>query len=199
MLKEKITQLYQLTNKQVASESVQQQIEDILVENELDTPENVPSWFTDFLDALINKTTTEKVKTAYNSEEGDTANLLAELEDIIDADWNDYGEVVEVKFSTLNLHAIISAEDDFFQVKPLVTNTKEIIHKEPWKYTFFKENNGLFLDVICGGAAMYTLTVQLNQLQEEKYQKEGLPYIATLAKKITKSPSDFKDTPKTPT
>ena len=76
---------------------------------------------------------------------------------------------------------------------------KEIIHKEPWKYVLFKLKEDYILDVVCGGAAIYTVTVTLNQTQKEQYLQEGISYINRLAKAITKSPSDYRDKETAPT
>lgn len=82
---------------------------------------------------------------------------------------------------------------------PKLVVEKKTIHKAPWKYTLFEQGDDIILEVVCGGAAIYTVEVTLDEVQKEKYQKEGLSYIAALAEKITKNPKAYQSDKASPT
>ena len=117
MLQDKIIQLFELVNQRPASRNEKEQIQDILEENNLDRPETVPAWFNEFIELLVQGKEQKKSFFQYDPDKGDISNFLAELEDIIGGEWNDYGEAVEIYFPTLQLKSVISIEDDSYTIQ----------------------------------------------------------------------------------
>lgn len=100
-LNQKLIRLSETVNSIVADKSLKHRITDLLEENDLDKSENVPFWFMDFLNAILEKRSTGRVGYTPDPSKGDTSNMLAELEEIVKADWDDYGEAVEIKIRLL--------------------------------------------------------------------------------------------------
>ncbi len=123
MLKELLIQLIEKVNKEICSIDMKNLIDDLLDENDLIDNEKVPKWFFILLENLLSETETERTFFEAQDDEGDLSNLIAELEGIINADWNDYGEAVEVDFPNLNMNLCISREGDFYE---LSKHVKEI-------------------------------------------------------------------------
>lgn len=116
MLKNLIIALYEKVNLKKVSEETQKLIVEILEENDLDKQDKIPLWFQECLEAILAQKVVGRTHYDYDSKQGDVTNLIAELEDIIEADWNDYGEAVEVTFPNLNMKACISTEGNFYEV-----------------------------------------------------------------------------------
>ncbi|KFF01723.1 hypothetical protein [Chryseobacterium luteum] len=116
MLKELIKKLYLLQNNKQVDNGVEIIIDNILEENDLIETEMIPQWFVAFLESAIQKQVSPKTKFIYEKGKGDVSNLISELESLINAEWNDYGEAVEVKFDNLGLKAIISTESNYYEI-----------------------------------------------------------------------------------
>lgn len=61
-----------------------------------------------------------------------------------------------------------------------------------WQYTLYEKEENLFLEVICGTVAVFTVTIQLNEEEKENYTAMGESYIDILASQITYSPNSFE-------
>jgi hypothetical protein len=116
MLKQLIINLYEAVNNKTASDDIHSLIDDLLEENDLIDPNKVPNWFVEFIKNIIAKQPVDKTYYKYDSSKGDISNFIAGLEDLIDADWNDYGEAIEVDFTNLNIHAYISSEGNYYEI-----------------------------------------------------------------------------------
>lgn len=117
MLKELIKKLYVLQNNKQVDINTEIVIDNILEENNLIEADMIPEWFVDFLDSITRKEIKTRTKFAYEKNKGDVSNLIAELESIINAEWYDHGETVEVTFDKIGLKAIISTEDNYYEIK----------------------------------------------------------------------------------
>lgn len=94
------------------------ELEEIISSNELDIDRNVPSWLLDFFTAILEGRETGRVKYSLNkNESGDVINFLAELEEILEADWDDYGEGIEIVFPKLKMYGHISRESGLYEVR----------------------------------------------------------------------------------
>ncbi|CAH0995245.1 hypothetical protein EMA8858_01365 [Emticicia aquatica] len=67
---------------------------------------------------------------------------------------------------------------------------KEIINN-PWNFSFFEENNQLFLIIVCGNVGIFELKIKLTKKECELYQTTGVTYIENLVKDIQNSPSKY--------
>jgi len=122
MLKQLIIDLYEAVNSKIASPDIHALIDDLLEENDLSTNEKVPLWFIDFIKNILHRKSINRTFFQYDPNQGDISNLIAELEDLIDAEWNDYGEAVEVTFCNLNLYACVSTEGNFYEIKTITVD-----------------------------------------------------------------------------
>lgn len=61
-----------------------------------------------------------------------------------------------------------------------------------WQYTLYEKEENLFLEVVCGTVAVFTVTIQLNEEEKENYTAMGESYIDILASQITYSPNSFE-------
>ncbi len=62
-----------------------------------------------------------------------------------------------------------------------------------WQYTLYEKEGNLFLEVVCGTVAVFTITIQLNEEEKENYTSIGESYIDVLASEIAYSPNGFED------
>lgn len=62
-----------------------------------------------------------------------------------------------------------------------------------WQYTLYEKEGNLFLEVVCGTVAVFTVTIQLNEAEKEIYSDVGESYIDVLASEIAYSPNSFED------
>ncbi|WP_131725569.1 MULTISPECIES: hypothetical protein [unclassified Chryseobacterium] len=65
--------------------------------------------------------------------------------------------------------------------------------KKNWEYILYKENQKYLLEVVCGGAAMFELKIELNIEEVNGYLSHGESYIDQLAEMIRNSPSQYLD------
>lgn len=63
------------------------------------------------------------------------------------------------------------------------------IAEVPWSYTLFCDAEGYVLQVLCGGIAMYFLSIRLTVAESANFDSLGLSYIDDLAKQIKRRPS----------
>ncbi len=61
-----------------------------------------------------------------------------------------------------------------------------------WQYTLFEKEANLFLEVVCGTVAVFTVTIQLTEEEKENYTTIGESYIDILASQISYSPNSFE-------
>ena len=74
-------------------------------------------------------------------------------------------------------------------MKPVARN---IILEEPSSFQFFTNDSGShFLDVLCGGFAMFSVCIRLNVEELSYYRELGDYYIQKLARDISYSPNSF--------
>ncbi|WP_294302615.1 hypothetical protein [uncultured Chryseobacterium sp.] len=69
----------------------------------------------------------------------------------------------------------------------------QVLIKRNWQYILYKENQKYFLEVICGGAAMFELKISLNSEEIDDYLSHGEIFIDKLAEKIRNSPGEYLD------
>lgn len=119
-LKSTLYSLAAKQNKNFDSLLFTSQLQESLENNALDNSIRVPDWLVLFFDALLNGKIVLKTSYVHNRDlQGDVSNFLAELEDIIDLQWKDTGEEVELVADALETFGIISIEDDTYQVGKL--------------------------------------------------------------------------------
>ena len=119
MLEKLIIDLYEATSGKVATDNFCISLHNLLEENDLVEEDKVPNWFIDFIESIVAKKAVKRMFFAYDSSYGDVTNFIAELEGLIDADWDDYGEAVEVYFPKLDMYGCISTEGNFYEVKAI--------------------------------------------------------------------------------
>ena len=119
MLKNTTIKFYEVVNGEAASSSIQDLINNLIEENDLESSDKVPTWLLRWMNGVINQETINRTSYRYDPSQGDISNFIAELEDLINADWNDYGEAVEVKFTNLGIQACISTEGNFYEISKM--------------------------------------------------------------------------------
>ncbi len=95
--------------------------------NALDASDNVPAWFIDFWENILNEKTTDKVQFLTRElVNPDIINFLAELADVMDMNYENYGEGIVMQFEPLNLDLFICLEGGlstcFYQIKLINQN-----------------------------------------------------------------------------
>ncbi len=60
-------------------------------------------------------------------------------------------------------------------------------------FTLWEEDGVMYLEVVCGGIAMYERVIKLNGTERERYAEIGETYISRLAREIAKHESRFTD------
>lgn len=125
-----IIELYKKLNSEEPNIAIKESIQEMVEGNALDSPNNIPSWFIDFWEDILNEKTTDKVqflsRELVNSDAPDIINFLAELTDVIDMNYDNYGEGIVMQFEPLNLDVFICLEGGpstcFYQIKLLNKN-----------------------------------------------------------------------------
>ena len=67
---------------------------------------------------------------------------------------------------------------------------KKIIAQKKWVYTLYETESGVILSVICGGAAMFNVDVQLSE-DEAKRIEQDEKYLEALAEKVRADPKQY--------
>ncbi|MET7030094.1 hypothetical protein [Sediminicola luteus] len=62
-----------------------------------------------------------------------------------------------------------------------------------WEYTLYENDGAFILSVICGSVALYTINVELNELEKNTFFELGNSFIEDFAEKIRQNPSFFKN------
>lgn len=121
-----IIELYQKLNSKEPKIAIKDSIHEIVESNALDSSDNIPSWFIDFWEDILNEKTTDKVQFLIRelvNPEADIINFLTELADVIDMNYENYGEGIVMQFEPLNLDVFICLEGGpstcFYQIKSL--------------------------------------------------------------------------------
>jgi hypothetical protein len=124
-----IIELYKKLNSEEPNIAIKESIQEMVEGNALDSPNNIPSWFIDFWEDILNEKTTDKVQFLFSElfhPEADVINFLAELADVIDMNYENYGEGIVMQFEPLNLDVFICLEGGpstcFYQIKLLNEN-----------------------------------------------------------------------------
>lgn len=68
---------------------------------------------------------------------------------------------------------------------------REFISHERWYELLSDEDGVLYLDVVCGGAFMYSVVIRMTDEQVAQYKAEGVSYLDDVAYRVTKG--EFKD------
>lgn len=116
LLETYLVRLLETCSGRSASPTELQRIAQLLAENGFDRPSDTPDWFLHILDQLVEARSSEGfVKYDHSDGKGDVTNLLAELERIIPASWDDYGEALEATFPN-GCHLYLGRIDDVWSV-----------------------------------------------------------------------------------
>lgn len=118
--------LYEKLNKVKPDAKAQELIQEAINSNNLDSPENIPQWFLDFWRKVIGEQTMEKqyfMASDILNTDVDLINFLAELADVIDMNYDNYGEGITITFKPLHLNAFICMEGGpgvcFYEIKSI--------------------------------------------------------------------------------
>jgi hypothetical protein len=68
---------------------------------------------------------------------------------------------------------------------------EKIIDKK-WDYTLYKKEDELILSAVCGSVGVFEMNVVLTPSEVEEYDQQGEQYIETLARRIQRTPSNYK-------
>jgi hypothetical protein len=117
MLEDLIIELCEKANQRPPSVQEKNEIKQLLEENDLDSTENVPTWFSNFIKDILMQKEVPRSFFTYDSSKGDVDNFLAEMEDYLHAEWDDYGEAVEIFFPNLRMKVCISTEGNFYEAE----------------------------------------------------------------------------------
>ena len=72
--------------------------------------------------------------------------------------------------------------------------TDTILLEDLQRYTFSKSSNDeYFLEVLCGSIGMYEVKFQLNEVEVDRYLKEGEKFINDLVWQVNRHQDQFKD------
>jgi hypothetical protein len=117
-------ELYRKLKSVEPEEKVIEAINEMVESNGLAETENVPFWFLDLWQSILNETSTEKIfflMSEIVGGKGDVVNFLAELADVIEMNYDNYGEGIEMVFDSLRIRAFISMEGGggtgFYQIQ----------------------------------------------------------------------------------
>lgn len=73
----------------------------------------------------------------------------------------------------------------------LQRTVSEVLVDRGRMYALFSDGpGGLFLEVVCGGIAMYAVTVILSSEEAEAFEREGKPFLDSLAYRIASGLDD---------
>ncbi|MEH2074782.1 MAG: hypothetical protein V7K57_10385 [Nostoc sp.] len=104
--------------------NVIESIHQIVESNGLGSSSAIPNWFIDFWQSILNQKTTNKeyfLISEIVNKNTDIINFLAELTDVIDMNYENYGEGIVMDFKPLNLNVFICLEGGastcFYQIK----------------------------------------------------------------------------------
>ncbi|MBO0591276.1 hypothetical protein I2486_07625 [Cellulophaga sp. E16_2] len=116
MLESLIIDLFEKVNRKTITQENIDIIVTLLEENNLDDVTMVPIWFTDLFKSILQQENVPRTFYRREIHQGDITNFLAELEELINAEWNDCGEAVEVFFPNINMFVCISSEGNFYEI-----------------------------------------------------------------------------------
>ncbi len=68
---------------------------------------------------------------------------------------------------------------------------KKIIDRQ-WDYTLFEKNDELILSTVCGSVGIFEINIPLTTDEIDEYNQKGEKYIEILARKIQRTPSEYK-------
>jgi hypothetical protein len=60
-----------------------------------------------------------------------------------------------------------------------------------WQYSLHEENEKLFLSVVCGTVAVFTLNIELSEIEKQLFLEKGERYVDELAAEITYNHEGF--------
>jgi hypothetical protein len=98
-LSDLILEIFEQANRHPTNAQAKATIEEMVDHNGFSVPVSTPDWFVSLLTHIAGSIPTNgRIKYAPKDGDGDTSNLLAKLEDLIPAKWDDYGEAIEITF-----------------------------------------------------------------------------------------------------
>jgi hypothetical protein len=107
-----IIELYQKLNGKEPNMSIKESIQEMIEGNALDLPNNTPSLFIGFWENILNGNTTGKIEFLFKelvNPNADIINFLTELADVIDMNYENYGEGIIMQFEPLNLDVFMNS------------------------------------------------------------------------------------------
>ena len=69
----------------------------------------------------------------------------------------------------------------------------EKILEESWAYILYRHGEDYYLEVVCGRAAVFTVTIQLKPSEIAQFKEHGEKNIVSLANAIMASPTNFEE------
>ncbi len=112
-----LNELFLLANGRSPNFQEKSHIEELLLENGFEGDGGSPEWLCNLLNQVASKRpTTGRVPYDFQADKGDITNLLAGLQPIINAQWDDYGEAIEIWFD-FGVFVYIGRMGRFWEVK----------------------------------------------------------------------------------
>ena len=69
----------------------------------------------------------------------------------------------------------------------------KLLHQKDWVYAFYRTDDRYQLQVVCGRAAVYELSFELNAKEVKAYEKRGTDYLEELAWEVQATPDKFEE------
>lgn len=122
-----IRAIYQKNNGIAPDTKSLESIVEIVESNGLVTSDKIPSWFLDLWNSILKQQATEKryflMSEIIDSDDVYIANFLAEISEILNIDYENYGEGITMKFIHLGIDIFICMEGGnggcFYQIQAI--------------------------------------------------------------------------------
>ncbi|HLM53362.1 MAG TPA: hypothetical protein VK325_07215 [Pseudoxanthomonas sp.] len=123
-------ELYRKLKGKEPTIAFKESIQEIVENNALESSDNIPAWFIKFWEDMLSGKTGE-VRFLFRDlfhPEADVVNFMAELANVIDMNYENYGEGIVMQFEPLNLDVFICFEGGpsscFYKIRLLNENER---------------------------------------------------------------------------
>ena len=125
----KLTQLYHLQAKCGKQPGTLEMLEEIVIDNELEEDKMVPECLIKWIDDIIDQKENLKQPFVFDKTlHGDVINFLAELEDVMSIEYEDFGEGMNFTFNCLGMSSLINREGKSYYSTQLLDKNEKTAH-----------------------------------------------------------------------
>ena len=69
----------------------------------------------------------------------------------------------------------------------------QVLAEETWSWMLFRDGADLYLSVLCGSVASYTIDLRLTHAESAEFSTHGNSYLAQLARTVSFRPDSYRE------